>query len=150
MNGASSRRCSRWWRFTRGCCIRLSPQLGSLWYYWWCFTLRYVYTCLCEKRAWSTGGHSYTLFFPSFPLSFEPLVQRGLFLLIFLFRSCLQLSHTWRVFRRDLFIYFLFLILCFRDRQDSILYHLEIHLIQAHHKRLLIKVNNLLITWVSA
>lgn len=110
MNGASSRRCSRWWRFTRGCCIRLSPQLGSLWYYWWCFTLRYVYTCLCEKRVWSTGGHSYTLFFPSFPLSFEPLVQRGLFLLIFLFRSCLQLSHTWRVFRRNWTIYLLFFI----------------------------------------
>lgn len=153
MNGASSRRCSRWWRFTRGCCIRLSPQLGSLWYYWWCFTLRYVYTCLCEKRAWSTGGHSYTLFFPSFPVSFEPLVQRGSFSFNFPFSvmfaviSYLTSFPTWL---NDLFIYFLFLILCFRDRQDIILYHLEIHLIQAHHKRLLIKVNNLLITWVSA
>lgn len=45
------------------------------------------------------------------------------------------------------FIYFfLFLILCSRDLQDNLLYHLEIHLIRAHLKRLLIKVNNLLIT----
>ena len=69
------------------------------------------------------------------------------FSVMFAVISYLTSFPTWL---NDLFYFFLFLILCFRDRQDSILYHLEIHLIQAHHKRLLIKVNNLLITWVSA